>query len=60
MIQEQYELIQMQVFFDNDTIEVHHKVLLRPFELIFDHFEASQKQNSGQYWTILRLRIPKR
>ena len=31
-------------FFDHDIIEIHHKLLLRTFELMFDHFETSQRQ----------------
>ena len=44
-------------FWGLDTIEVHHKLLLKPFELMFDHFEACQKQKLLSMLFNLRLKI---
>ena len=44
-------------FWGLDTIEVHHKLLLKPFELMFDHFEACQKQKLLSMLSNLRLKI---
>ena len=33
---------------------------MRPFELIFDHFEVSQKQNNGRNRDKLRWKFAKR
>ena len=33
---------------------------MRPFELMFDHFEVSQKQNNGQNRNKLRWKFAKR
>ena len=44
-------------FWGLDIIEVHHKLLLKPFELMFDHFEACQKQKLLSMFSNLRLKI---
>ena len=46
-------------FWGPDPIKVHYKLSLRPFELIFDHFEASQKQKLLSEWCKLRPKIAK-